>query len=675
MPKISVIVPVYNVEKYLSRSLDCLINQTLSDIDIILINDCSTDGSLGVMQEYASKDERIKIIDLKENSGAAVARNKGLEIATGEYLGFIDPDDSIDLNYYEELYKAAIEGDYDIVKCQRKTFFEDKKFEISTLNKTIEQKGKYYFTYEWTTAIYRHSIIKEHHIKFPEECRKAQDVVFLSRIIFKAKSLKLINNVFYYYWKRNDSLNAKKIPLTNIESANFARKLILQEVNNSNLYDINPDLYIKVYSTQFSSIFFTLSQNDTFQAKKLCAQCIIDNTYFCKDVEKFITNFSYPWMIEYIKTKDCNTLAKYLKRIKNNSYIQKPLLWYQKIFSCQNDVRGKYKKIIYILGIKLSIKKNPLLTRIEELECKNNELKDSIRELKKNTNTLYKLKTEGINKEKIASELENLKDYYGVINSKREPKVIISLTSYPDRMYDIHYCLYSLLKQTIKPDKIILWLAEEQFPNKEIDVPQKVLDLVEFGLTIRFTKDIKSYKKLIPALIEFKNDIIVTADDDIYYPSNWLELLYNEHLNSPTDIICHRAHKITFSDNNIDSYAKWERCVNSATNKQALFPTTGGGMLFPPNSLSPEVFREDIFTQLTPYADDIWFWAMSKLNNTNIKLIKNPINEITLINPERDILHKENLYFINATQNDVQLNNILNHYPEILEKLLKEDKE
>ena len=107
MPKISVIIPVYNVEKYLPKCLDSLINQTLSDIEIICINDCSTDNSLEILEEYASKDERIKIIDLKENQGAAAARNKGLEIAKGEYLGFVDPDDYVDLNFYEELYKKG----------------------------------------------------------------------------------------------------------------------------------------------------------------------------------------------------------------------------------------------------------------------------------------------------------------------------------------------------------------------------------------------------------------------------------------------------------------------------------------------------------------------------------------------------------------------------------------
>ena len=89
MTKISVIIPVYNAEKYLSNTLDCLLAQTLKELEVICINDNSKDSSLEILKEYAKKDDRLKIIDLKENMGAAVARNKGLEIAQGEYFGFV----------------------------------------------------------------------------------------------------------------------------------------------------------------------------------------------------------------------------------------------------------------------------------------------------------------------------------------------------------------------------------------------------------------------------------------------------------------------------------------------------------------------------------------------------------------------------------------------------------
>ena len=104
MAKISVIIPVYNTEKYLRRCLDSVCNQTLSDIEIICINDCSTDNSLEILREYSAKDERVKVIDFKKNKGAAVARNIGIDEAQGECLGFVDSDDFVDLDFSEKLY-------------------------------------------------------------------------------------------------------------------------------------------------------------------------------------------------------------------------------------------------------------------------------------------------------------------------------------------------------------------------------------------------------------------------------------------------------------------------------------------------------------------------------------------------------------------------------------------
>ena len=105
--KVSVIIPVYNTEKYLEKCLYSVCNQTLSDIEIICINDCSTDNSREILNKYAADDERIKIINFEENKGAAAARNAGIDAATGEYIGFVDSDDYPDLDFYEKLYNKA----------------------------------------------------------------------------------------------------------------------------------------------------------------------------------------------------------------------------------------------------------------------------------------------------------------------------------------------------------------------------------------------------------------------------------------------------------------------------------------------------------------------------------------------------------------------------------------
>ena len=122
-PQISVIVPIYNVEKYLAKCIDSIINQTLTNIEIILVNDGSTDNSRKIIDKYDKKDSRIKVIH-KKNGGQGSARNAGLDIAKGEYIGFVDSDDWIDSNMYENLYNAAISNNADIVVCNRKVFDE-----------------------------------------------------------------------------------------------------------------------------------------------------------------------------------------------------------------------------------------------------------------------------------------------------------------------------------------------------------------------------------------------------------------------------------------------------------------------------------------------------------------------------------------------------------------------
>lgn len=109
MPKVSVIIPVYNTEKYLRKCLDSVCNQTLSDIEIICVNDCSPDNSLEILNEYAQKDNRIKVINFEENKGVSIARNTGIDSATGEFIGFVDADDFVDLDFYEKLYNKATE--------------------------------------------------------------------------------------------------------------------------------------------------------------------------------------------------------------------------------------------------------------------------------------------------------------------------------------------------------------------------------------------------------------------------------------------------------------------------------------------------------------------------------------------------------------------------------------
>ena len=173
-PLISVIIPVYGVEKYISQCLESVINQTYNNLEIIVINDGTKDRSAEIAKEYAAKDSRIKVYDFK-NGGLSVARNRGLEIATGEYISYLDSDDWLDTKMYETLLETAMKNEADMVKCgiietngasEEKITFSDVKIINNEQHKAFEN---YFKGILWTLAwngLYKKELAKK--VKFPD---------------------------------------------------------------------------------------------------------------------------------------------------------------------------------------------------------------------------------------------------------------------------------------------------------------------------------------------------------------------------------------------------------------------------------------------------------------------------------------------------------------------------
>ena len=263
-----------------------------------------------------------------------------------------------------------------------------------------------------------------------------------------------------------------------------------------------------------------------------------------------------------------------------------------------------------------------------------------------------------------------------IIKPIRNEKLIVSLTTYPQRIVDIDVVIFSLINQSIKPDKIILWLAYEEFPNLERDIPNHVLNLKKFGLEIEFCHNIYSYKKLIYALEKYPNDLIVTADDDIYYPYNWLEKLYKSYLENPNVIHCHRAHRIIFDNkNNILPYNQWlqEFKPKNSNPSYLNFATGCGGILYNSKLLHNDIFNEELFFKLSPKNDDVWFWTMALLKNTKINIIDSNMSHI--VDFEIGYNYYSKLVDINVVQNfnDIQLDNCFKYYGDKLKNKLFEE--
>lgn len=254
---------------------------------------------------------------------------------------------------------------------------------------------------------------------------------------------------------------------------------------------------------------------------------------------------------------------------------------------------------------------------------------------------------------------------------KRKEKLIISLTSFPARIEKVDLTINTLLNQTIKPDGLILYLADSQFPNKEKDLPENLLKLKKLGLEIRFCEDLRSYKKLIPALVDFPDDIIITADDDIFYPPDWLEGLYRAYLKNPKNIYTRRGCRIFIKNNKIRVLKPrdYDFDYNFPTDFNNLL-MGGAGTLYPPKSLSKDIFNLDLIKNLIPTHDDIYFWAMAILNNVKIEVVGGfDYSFYYTKNAKTNGLCQNNTKSGNGITSEEAFDKIAQKYPEIIEKL------
>lgn len=272
-----------------------------------------------------------------------------------------------------------------------------------------------------------------------------------------------------------------------------------------------------------------------------------------------------------------------------------------------------------------------------------------------------------------------LKEFYDAHSSsfkwrgKIAKRVIVSLTTYPGRIKSVHETINTLKNQSIKPDKVILYLSEQEFPKKNKGLPRNLTKLCDDCFEIHWIKKtLYSFQKLIPALKEYPNAVIVTADDDILYKNNWLELLVNAYLENPTLIHCHRVHRIRYNGNNIMPYNLWRMAIRNESALYNNFLTGVGGVLYPPHCLDKNITNSKEFLKLCPKADDIWIWAMAVKNHTKIHVIKDNITALELVpgSQDGDCLCKINTGA--ECYNDVQLKNVFAKYPEILEMLKDE---
>lgn len=235
--------------------------------------------------------------------------------------------------------------------------------------------------------------------------------------------------------------------------------------------------------------------------------------------------------------------------------------------------------------------------------------------------------------------------------------IIVSLTSIPSRLSTVHLTIRSLLAQSHKPQRIVLWLNEKLRDQ----VPDTLTDLEGELFQIRYAQLECSHRKLVHARSAFPGELVVTCDDDVMYDHRWLVNLYQDHIRHPRSVIAHECRRIQLDANGAAlPYKLWPVERQPGACGRQLLPIGYGGVLYPPNSLHPDVDNAELYLKLAPKADDLWFKAMSYLAGTETRRASQPSHKpIPVIRSQRDSLKRSN---VKQDANRVQWHAICEHY-------------
>lgn len=249
-------------------------------------------------------------------------------------------------------------------------------------------------------------------------------------------------------------------------------------------------------------------------------------------------------------------------------------------------------------------------------------------------------------------------------NKFRDDAVVVSMTTFPARIGYVHLAIRSLLNQTVKPGKIILWLAKEQF--RDVEIPPQLQQLCAYGLEIRYCdEDLLAHKKYYYAMREFPDKLIVTYDDDIIYPEDSLEKLLKMHRQHPNAIICNRGREIAMENDSAAPYRYWKVSgrVPAGVPTYRVMASTGAGTLYPPRCMPEETFDIEKIKILALTADDLWMKAMSILGGVPVVKSQTRGKALCLSKGRQDItLAHQN---VDQCLNDRVMQDLMAHYPEV----------
>lgn len=264
---------------------------------------------------------------------------------------------------------------------------------------------------------------------------------------------------------------------------------------------------------------------------------------------------------------------------------------------------------------------------------------------------------------KAVAEIESERSDFSLNSEKREEEVIVSLTSFPARFDKLHLVIESILRQSMKPDKIILYLDDDVGVDIE-ELPDTVKNLREYGLTIEKRGGyIKPHKKYYYAIKEHPESIIITVDDDILYPKNLIEELFAVHRKFPNCVVATRSHRILFDkDGTIKKYNDWEwMCELVEKPSMQLMATGCGGVLYPVHCMDEKLLDMSLIQKLSPNADDLWLKVMQVLKHTPVVNCNQSVRKqrVVVDGSQEESLNSSNVH---QNRNDIYMNNLMEYF-------------
>jgi len=677
-PAVSVIIPCYNAEKYLDMCMESILNQTLRDIEIICVDDGSTDKTLNKLNYYAANNPRMRVFS-QRNQFAGAARNLGLSQARGEYVLFLDCDDFFAENLAQDAYAAAVSADADVVLFNARCFDEATgEFQKGWfLNMGLVPEKRPFspeecadHLYQITTPVpwtkmFRRQFLLDTKLQF-QTLRHTNDFYFVLSVLAMAKRIVAIDQVLVTY-RIGQKTNLQSTKSKNPLCFYTAYKAVYDKLEELGLLGA---LHQSYANRTLGGCLYNLRSMNDLEAQEEVFDRLREEIFRKLDILDHDVSFYY---IE----SDYNEM-----RLVQNGTFEQYLA-----FRTSTLIRDLWHRVEQVTRAIRAYPRGSKQYNAEMVSAAERIIRAVKRcadeEPGRNAKCAYEIAHHAFNREEFAGgtldmfpnaqlyqEFSTIQRHdYTTIKEMLNRRLVVSLTSYPGRIHSMAPVLDSLYNQDKKADEIILWLAKEEFPKLEASLPRYLMDLVaQKRLTIRWCDNLKPHKKYFYALQQYPEDLIVTVDDDLLYSPNLLSSLYRSYLQYPNAVSAVRVHLMLVSeDGRILPYNSWIRetdcCLH--TPSMQLFATGGAGTLYPPHLFCKGFFDKKAIAENCPLADDLWLKAMELISGVPVVAARRREALVYLPDTQTDALKLVN---DEQQQNDVQFANIIHWTDEIFGK-------